>query len=356
MALREWIALLHPDDRPAVQARLAEIMSTSGDDEWRAEFRAVKPDGSPTWVYAVGHARRDRDGHVTELIGFNLDVTKRKLDEIALANARRVEAVGKIAGGMAHDFNNLLAVIAGNLELAVDKVEDTATRDLLRRALEATEMGASFNGRLLSLVRRRKHEPKRLDLNARVTATCKLLERFLGERVRLSAELAADLPQIFADPGEIDSALLNLAANARDAMPDGGRILISTASEAIDEGRARRLGGEARPGLYVRMTVADDGSGMSAETLARATEPLFSTKESVQGSGLGLSSVESLAREAGGFLSIESEPRRGCAVNLWLPPAPDEADARRPPTAPTARLRARASSCSSSRTTTPSAR
>ncbi|HMN38814.1 MAG TPA: PAS domain S-box protein [Hyphomicrobium sp.] len=292
------------------------------------ENRIVRPDGSVRWIYNRAIPHFDADGKVVKYVGATLDITERKQAEEELAQTRRLEAVGHLAGGVAHDFNNLLAIIAGNLELAARRVHDEVAQQLLNRALEATQIGGSFNRRLLSLVRKRNLEPVRLSLNARVQEAIKLMTRTLGEHVRLKAELAPDLWNIVADAGEVDSALLNLASNARDAMPNGGNIIISTSNISLDTQQAKDLHADARPGDYARMAVADDGVGMSEETLRRAMEPFFTTKGPGKGTGLGLSSVASFTRQARGFATILSKPGDGCLVNIYLPRAQDPTEKR----------------------------
>ena len=242
----------------------------------------------------------------------------RMSNEQALASVRRLEAVGRIAGGVAHDFNNLLAVIAGNLELAEDGDVDEATRQLIRRARDAAEKGRDLNGRLLSLARKRGLAPQYLSVNWRIEETAKLLISTLGGHITVGMDLAADLWMTLADPGEIDSALLNTAANARDAMPKGGRIAIATSNVTLDATSAATLHPDALPGDYVRLSIADDGAGMTQEVLERAMEPFFTTKGPA-GSGYGLASVAHFARQTGGFVTIASALGQGCIVSLYLP-------------------------------------
>jgi two-component system CheB/CheR fusion protein len=242
----------------------------------------------------------------------------RTSNEQALASARRLEAVGQVAGGVAHDFNNLLAVIAGNLELAEDGDADEPTRQLIRRARDAAEKGRDLNGRLLSLARKRALAPQRLSVNWRVEETAKLLTSTLGEHIAVGMDLAADLWMTLSDPGEIDSALLNTAANARDAMPKGGRIAIATSNVTLDATSAATLHPDATPRDYVRLSIADDGAGMPPEILERAMEPYFTTKGAA-GSGLGLASVARFAKQTGGFITIASALGQGCIVSLYLP-------------------------------------
>ncbi len=224
----------------------------------------------------------------------------RMINEQALASARRLEAVGRLAGGVAHDFNNLLAVIAGNLELAEDGDADEPTRQLVRRARDAAEKGRDLNSRLLSLARKRALAPQYLSVNWRAEETAKLLTSAVGGHITVSMELAADLWMTLADPGEIDSALLNTAANARDAMPKGGKIAIATSNVTLDAPLAASLHTDALPGEYVRLTIADDGAGMPREILEKAMEPFFTTKGPA-GSGFRTCKRCKLRQEDGWF-------------------------------------------------------
>ena len=255
------------------------------------------------------------------------DLTERKRSEEALANARRLEAVGQLAGGVAHDFNNLLHVISGNLEIAQDFIEDDTTRSFLERARNAAEKGSALNGRLLSLARKRALKLERLDLNDRVQEIAKLLASTVGEHISVTTDLATGLWMTLADSGEIDSAILNLAANARDAMPGGGNVRISTSNATIDAAVAK-LHRQAAPGDYVRLAIADNGVGMPEDVLAKAKEAFFTTKGPGAGTGLGLTSVESFAAQTGGFMSIESAPGQGCTVSIYLPRATKGSAAR----------------------------
>jgi CheY-like chemotaxis protein len=234
-----------------------------------------------------------------------------------------MEAVGQLAGGIAHDFNNLLAVITGNLELAEGRTGDNEVRNTIRKALNAVEAGAQFNRRLLALARRRELRPVRLVLNRRVEETTQLLRRTLGEHIAISMDLAPDLWPTYADSGEIDSALLNLAVNARDAMPKGGELIIKTRNIVLDA-KAARLHPDAHPGEHVQLSVADTGTGMAPEVLQRAMEPFYTTKEPGKGTGLGLSSVFGFAKQSGGFVALASRLGNGTTVNLHLPRAAPE--------------------------------
>jgi two-component system CheB/CheR fusion protein len=282
------------------------------------EVEARRKNGSTIPLDVAVAEWRDGEGR-RFFTGVLRDLSERKYNEEVLANARRLEAVGQLAGGVAHDFNNLLAVIAGNLELAEDRITDEKTNGLIRRALDAAEKGSGLNRRLLSLARKRMLKPQRLTLNSRVEETAKLLTSILGEHVAVSTNLASDPWVTVADPGEIDSAILNIAANARDAMPNGGWITIATSNVTLDARMAAALHRDARPGDYVCLAIADNGVGMPEEVLRKAMEPFFTTKGQGAGTGLGLTSVASFARQTGGFATVKSSPGRGCAVRLFLP-------------------------------------
>ncbi|MEZ5776478.1 MAG: ATP-binding protein [Hyphomicrobiaceae bacterium] len=240
----------------------------------------------------------------------------------ALSMSQRLEALGQLASGIAHDFNNLLAVISGSLELAEAKCIDERAHRALRRAIDATELAARLNRRLHVLARKTRLDPRSIDLNARVSETTDLLRRTLGAEIAIETRLSDDLWPLMADPGEIDSAMLNVAANARDAMPAGGTITFTTTNLHLD-GEAAGAAMVA-PGDYVRLTIADTGLGMSQQILERAAEPFFTTK--LPGTGLGLSSVQAFAELAGGFLRLSSAEGRGTTVEIVLPRASGASD------------------------------
>jgi PAS domain S-box-containing protein len=294
------------------------------------QVEGLRKDGATVPVDVAVAEWRDGEGR-RFFTGILRDLSERKRHEDALADARRREAVGRLAGGVAHDFNNLLHVVSGNLEIAQGLIGDAAASEFLDRARMAAEKGSALNQRLLTFSRKRALKPQRLNLNDRVQETVKLLLSAVGEHIAVKTDLAANPWAALADPGEIDSAILNLAANARDAMPNGGAIRISTSNVALEAKPAARLHQDARAGEYVCLSVADDGPGMPAEVLAQAFEPFFTTKDPGAGTGLGLASVASFAKLAGGFASIESAAGEGCTVRVYLPRAKEKAKADAPP-------------------------
>ena len=248
------------------------------------------------------------------------EMALREEAQAALAQSQRLEAIGQLAGGMAHDFNNVLAAISSNLDVVTLRSTDEKIREVIQDAMDAIQMGASLTRRLLILSSRQGVGLERLDLNDRVTGTIELLRRTLGEQVTVSLRLSPDPCQTLANPGDVDNAILNLAINARDAMPNGGMLTIETRHVTLDADVAGRIA-NARPGEYVMLTVSDTGHGMSPEVLKHAMEPLFTTKEPGKGTGLGLATVHSTVRQSGGFVAIDSTVGEGTSVHLYFPKA-----------------------------------
>jgi PAS domain S-box-containing protein len=248
------------------------------------------------------------------------DVAVERRQEALLLKAQRLEAVGQLTGGVAHDFNNLLTVILGNIELLEPKLGDDLSRSLATEAREAAEMGARLTDRLLTFARRQRLETQSLNLNEFVLGLIELLRRTIGAPIDLSTALAPDLWPTVADPGQVESAVLNLVLNARDAMPGGGRLVIETFNATLDAADAASAPDMAA-GNYVVLSVGDTGHGMPPEVRARAFEPFFTTKGGGKGSGLGLATIYGFARQSGGNVTIYSEPGKGTTVSLYLPRA-----------------------------------
>lgn len=249
--------------------------------------------------------------------GIIRDLTEHKSTERALYEAQRMEAMGQLTGGIAHDFNNLLTVIIGNLEMLESKLNSDVQRELATEALEAAEVGARLTARLLAFARRSHLEPVPVNLNTFVLGLTDMLHRTLGETIYLSNALSPALWTVIADPSQVESAIVNLAVNARDAMPDGGRLVIETANVSID---AEVTTDEVLdPGEYVRLSVTDTGVGMPPEIREKAFEPFFTTKEHGRGTGLGLAMIYGFAKQSGGQATIYSELEKGTTVNLYLP-------------------------------------
>jgi signal transduction histidine kinase/ActR/RegA family two-component response regulator len=242
--------------------------------------------------------------------------------EIALAQlfeAQKMDTIGRLTGGVAHDFNNLLMAVLGSLTLLEKRLpEDPQCRRLLQNAVQGAQRGAALTQRLLAFSRRQELRPESVDLAALVSGMEELLKRALGLGIELSCQFSGALPPVLADANQLELALLNIALNARDAMPSGGRLTIAAATETASGAGAEN---NLRPGDYLRISIADTGIGMDEATLAKATDPFFTTKGPGKGTGLGLSMVHGLAAQSGGLLRIESAPNRGTTVELWLPRA-----------------------------------
>ena len=251
------------------------------------------------------------------------DITEQRESEARLRQAQKMEAVGQLTGGIAHDFNNLLGVIMGNAEILADRVGDTDPQ--LGAILSATRRGAELTNRLLAFSRRQALAPKSIDLDELILGMTDLLARTLGETILVTATKTPGLWRAVADPGQLENALINLAINARDAMPEGGKLVIETVNMPLRNSAVAKRHGVST-GEYVALLVTDNGHGMTPEVLARAADPFFTTKGVGQGSGLGLSMVEGFARQSGGFLTIESSPGAGAMVKVVLPRAKEDSE------------------------------
>lgn len=246
----------------------------------------------------------------------SIDITERRLTEERLKQAQKMEAVGQLTGGVAHDFNNLLAVIGGNADLLAD---DPHTNSSITDSIKlAVRRGSDLTQRLLAFSRQQPLQPKTINLGDLVSGMSDLLTRTLGATIRLKTSLSADLWEALADPGQVENAILNLAINARDAMPQGGNLTIECVNARLDGARTVEVS-EDLTGDYVVLVVSDDGIGMPEEVLAHAFEPFFTTKEVGKGSGLGLSMVYGFAKQSGGNVSVYSEPSNGTTFRLYLP-------------------------------------
>ncbi|MHA6691007.1 PAS domain S-box protein [Devosia sp. A449] len=264
---------------------------------------------------AVSEFEIDGRIHFTGIIH---DLSAHKATELALRQAQKMEAMGQLTGGIAHDFNNLLTVIIGNLEMLEGKLTTPQQRELTTEALEAADLGARLTARLLAFARRSQLEPESINLNSFVVGLTDMLHRTLGATIYLSNALTPNLWSARVDASQVESAIVNLAVNARDAMPDGGRLLIETGNVAIDAARSSQLDG-LPPGDYVRLSVSDTGAGMPDAVRERAFEPFFTTKEQGRGTGLGLSMIYGFAKQSSGLATIESLEGKGTTVTIYLP-------------------------------------
>jgi PAS domain S-box-containing protein len=308
MTLRE---IRPPEDVAALLANIAESEhQVHTDGPWRHR----KKDGTILYVEITAHPLQF--GEDAACLVLAQDVTERLKLEDQLRQAQKLEAVGQLAGGIAHDFNNLLTVVEGYAELVQnDLAEDDPNCASVHEILIAAQRAASLTRQLLAFSRRQLLQPIRLNFNANVASTHRMLSRLLGENIEIITMLAPDLWDIFADPGQLDQIILNLAVNARDAMERGGKLIISTGNLEIVEAGSEEL----PPGRYARLTIADTGHGMDEGTRKRIFEPFFTTKEVGRGTGLGLSTVYGIVKQSGGHIQVESEPGKGSAFTILLP-------------------------------------
>jgi two-component system, cell cycle sensor histidine kinase and response regulator CckA len=260
------------------------------------------------------------DGHWVRTWGIARDVTERLHLEEQLRNAQQLEAIGRLAGGVAHDFNNILSIIMGHGELLLaSSGQDQRMRGGLEQIRRAADRAASLTQQLLAFSRKQVLQPKALDLNEAVSDVQKMLARVIGEDIELIASLHPALMAVKADPGQVEQVLMNLAVNARDAMPEGGKLIMETANVDLDAQQAREF--ELRPGPYVMLKVLDSGHGMDGETVAHIFEPFFTTKRMGKGTGLGLSTVYGIVKQSGGSIQVRSEPGLGTEFSVLLPAA-----------------------------------
>jgi len=362
----DWVRRIHPDDREATEAKFKEAVK-NGVREYSVQYRIIRPsDGEIRWISVKSLIERDDKGRALRLVGAHTDVTdevnadralrkseeearqlaaklaelnatleqrveektrereaeseRLKITEEALRQSQKMEAVGQLTGGIAHDFNNLLTGIVGSLDLMQTRLNQGRTENVSRyinAAMTSANRAAALTHRLLAFARRQPLIPKSIDANALVVSLEDLLRRTIGERLDLAIVAAPDLWCTLCDPNQLESALLNLAINARDAMPDGGRLTIATANHHIDA--ASTVAPALAPGDYICISVADTGTGMSPEVVARAFDPFFTTKPIGQGTGLGLSMIYGFARQSNGHVGIDSRPGQGTTVKLYLP-------------------------------------
>jgi PAS domain S-box-containing protein len=288
------------------------------------EAQMYRKDKNKTWVSLGGRAIRDSGGNVLTYEGSIEDLSERKRLEEQLVQSQKMEAIGTLAGGIAHDFNNLLTAIIGYSQLAASRLNEG---DRMYKEIEeirkAGTRAAELTSQLLAFSRKQVLQLKVINLNTIVANIGKMIGRVIGEDIELVTSLKPELGHIKADPGQIEQVIMNLAVNARDAMPDGGKLIIETGDIVLDEAYAR-LHFRVRPGRYVMMAVSDTGSGMDTETQSHIFDPFFTTKDARKGTGLGLSTVYGIIKQSGGDVWVYSEPGRGTTFKLYLPRAEEE--------------------------------
>ena len=313
---RFWIDHVHPEDRPRSLQQLALPWPR---DHQRQEYRFLAQDGAYHWMHDEFKLVRDQDGKPVEIIGAWMDITERKALEAQLLQAQKMEAVGRLAGGVAHDFNNLLMAIMGYGDLMRSSLlEADPLYHYVEDILKAADRAASLTQQLLAFSRRQVMQPQVVNLNRVAADLEKMLRRLIEEHIDLEIVAAPDLGMVKADPGQLGQIIMNLAVNARDAMPTGGRLTLTTAN--IDLAARHKCYGEsAPPGPYVMLTVSDTGGGMDAATLTHIFEPFFTTKEVGKGTGLGLPMVYGIVKQNGGCIEVDSRPGQGTTFRIYLP-------------------------------------
>lgn len=317
-----WAAHVHPDDRErAADERLAGAVTHQGHD---IEYRFLAADGRAVWLHDLGTVAVERN-EARMLRGVMVDTTRSRLADAALQRSQKMEAIGQLTGGIAHDFNNLLGVILVHAGILGDLVGQHAdARKCIDAVTRSVERGADLTRRLLGFARDAPHETKRVSVNTFIVTMEGLIRKSLTPAIRVETVLAADAWPVEIDPGDLQDAILNLALNARDAMPAGGTLVIETANRTIDDAYTRANPGSAK-GDFVMIAVSDTGTGMLPEVAEKAFEPFFTTKAEGKGTGLGLSMVYGFVRRSGGHARIYSEPGAGTTVRLYLPRVPGEA-------------------------------
>jgi len=306
-----------------LQRALAEKSDLMGIQPW--EFEGLKKDGTKVLLEVRARLILE-DGNVMGVQAIARDITERKQSEEEkvflqeqLRQSQKMEAIGRLAGGIAHDFNNLLTIIGGYSALSfLELKEEDPLKGNIRAVQKATERAANLTRQLLAFSRRQPMEMKVLDLNATLRDMDKMLRRVIGEDIKLVTHLAEDLGRTKTDPGQIEQVIMNLVVNARDAMPEGGRLTIETANVELDEAYVRGHVG-VKPGRYLMLSVSDTGAGMSQEVKERVFEPFFTTKETGRGTGLGLSTVYGIVKQSGGNIWVYGEPGKGAAFKIYLP-------------------------------------
>ena len=338
-----WSGMFHPDDQARAWIRWRRSLATG--EPYEIEYRLRRHDGAYRWTLGRALPIRDAAGRIIRWFGTCTDihdqkeaagvlerlveertaallreVDERRRAEEALRQGEKLQAIGQLTGGIAHDFNNLLQVVSSGVSLLRMPGLTGERREMVLDGLaQAARNASDLTAQLLSFARRQSLRPETVDLNVRMASMCGLLRHSLGSRIRIETRFAADLWPVTVDPGQLETAVLNLAVNARDAMPDGGILTVSTSNSCLEQTFERN------PGHYVCLTVADTGEGMTPAVRARIFEPFFTTKAPGEGTGLGLTQVHGFIKQSGGDIDVQSEPGRGTTIVLMLPRAPADA-------------------------------
>ena len=331
----DWARNIHPDDIGPTQDKFVEALAAG--DVFDVEYRVLLPDGRQNTIKGDAVIVRDRNGKAVRVVGTNIDLTEARSTEVKLAEARsmavqaqKFDTIGQMTGGVAHDFNNLLAVIMGNLELLQDEVDETDVdkkemNTLIDASIEATKRGAGLTQNMLAYARKARLSPVLVDLNEVVRETQTWIGRTIESRIVIQTVLQAGLWPIMADRSSLQSALVNLLVNARDAIDGSGKMTIETSNTRVDEEYVDERGEDILPGRYVMLAVTDTGRGIPSDMLEQIFDPFFTTKDVGKGSGLGLSMVQGFVKQSGGAVRVYSEHGLGTCFKLYFPVAPESA-------------------------------
>ena len=313
---------VHPDDRQALLlAREAAIRSGHS---LEIDHRVITATGVLRWVHTRADIVRGEDGRPIRMVGTLQDITDRRELEEELRQSQKLEAIGRLAGGISHDLNNALTIIIGYSELAVTALDERhPVREDVEHIRRAAERAESITRQLLAFSRKQWLEPRVFQVSEAVQELGRMLDRLVGPRIELHTGVDDDVPPIYGDRGQIEQAIVNLAVNACDAMPSGGRITLRVSLITADAAFVRNHQ-PMTPGKYVEISVADTGHGMTPEVLVHMFEPFFTTKDVGRGTGLGLAMVYGTVKQTGGFIFVESEPNQGSIFRLYFPPAPPQ--------------------------------
>jgi two-component system cell cycle sensor histidine kinase/response regulator CckA len=316
---------LHPEDAPT-DAKLFKELSIGCLDYYETEERIICRRGDLIWAHLNVSLVRSPEGEPQFVIRTLEDIAEHKRLEARFFQSQKMETVGRLAAGIAHDFNNHLTVIKGNSHLSLSYLkEGDSLKKNIQEILDAAERAENLTRQLLAFSRRQVTEMKVIDLNLSLRNLKKILHRIIGEDIELIMLLADDLGRIKTDPGQIENLVLNLAVNAREAMPGGGKLSLETANVELDELYAKSHI-SVIPGPYVRLSVGDTGCGMTPEVMEKIFEPFFTTKEKEHGTGLGLSTVYGIVKQSGGNIWVYSEPGYGTTFKIYLPRVREDAD------------------------------
>jgi PAS domain S-box-containing protein len=314
-----WEQLIYPEDRPGALELVNQAFETGAPTE--GEWRVVWPDGSVHWLKGRWQVFKDAAGTPLRMTGVNINITDSKQADERLRQAQRLESIGRLTGGLAHDYNNLMSIILLHADSALEELSTGEPAvDSVAAIRDAAEKAITFGQQLMAFSSKQVLQTEVLNLNSITADAKKLVQRLIGEDVTVTFNPGSELCLVKADRGQLVQVIMNLAVNARDAMPQGGAFIVESANVEFDESETRLIP-DARPGRYAMLVVRDTGHGMDTATQARIFEPFFTTKAIGRGTGLGLSVVYGIVRQSGGFITVSSEPDRGTEFRVYLPAA-----------------------------------